>query len=170
MKFTWTLGLILVAHTVGFRAYGSNCHDALTWPLPLKQETEFTCGPAALASVLRARGLQASENDLAIKLKTNCLEGTSSRLMIAELRQRGFSAELRRNIEIAEFQPFLAGKYFPLLMIQSEGEDHWVALVAVDKDHVTLMDPWSPGPYVQVETSAFELIWFGREGFRAGML
>jgi predicted double-glycine peptidase len=107
-----------------------------------RQSTDYTCGPAAAVTALRLLDLDGTEGDLAILARTSNAMGTPPDLLARALRQRyaadGLEVEYRPFQSVADLdQPgyTLALVKFSFLM------DHYVVVVEVSEDTVTVADP-----------------------------
>ena len=108
-----------------------------------RQNTSYTCGPAAAVTVLRRLGLPAEEGELATLAHTSTAIGTPPDLLAAALRQRyereGLTCDYRHFRSIAELpgegQTLAIIKFGPLL-------DHYVAVLQVTEAKVVVGDPF----------------------------
>jgi len=106
------------------------------------QGTTYTCGPAAAVTALRRLGLNADEGEIAILAHTSAFSGTQPDSLCQALRQRygpdGLECDVRFLKSIDELRDADAAvvlvKY--RLMV-----DHYVAVLAVTDDTITLGDP-----------------------------
>lgn len=108
------------------------------------QGTQYTCGPAAAVSALRRLGIEAGEGELAILAHTSAFSGTQPDSLCQALRQRyaddGLECEYRRFASTAELPrtgATIALIKFGLMV------DHYVAVLDVSDDEVTIGDPLS---------------------------
>lgn len=114
------------------------------------QDTNFTCGPAALEMVLAYYGVRISEMRLRKKLHTESsplLAGTSHGHLIDLARSLGFFSYANEGAELDEVQLFLHRK-MPVLVDYTEpssDEGHYSVVIGMENDHVILNDPWN-GP------------------------
>lgn len=122
-----------------------------------RQSTDYNCGPAAAVTALRRMGLPAEEGDLAILAHTSTAIGTPPDLLVAAIQKRfrpqGVSAEYRHFRSVAELRTagvIVVVIQFALLT------DHYVTILDVEDQHVTVGDPWkgkqvySVGEFAQV--------------------
>jgi ABC-type bacteriocin/lantibiotic exporter with double-glycine peptidase domain len=101
------------------------------------QTTGFTCAPAALATYLAGRGIEASEQELARLCRTTAL-GTSDRGMLSALAAKG----LRPRIAVGDASLLERCPLPCLAMVAfASGIDHCVVLTGVGPDRVELVDP-----------------------------
>ena len=106
------------------------------------QRTGYTCGPAASVTALRMLGLEAEEGSLAIGMGSSRLTGTPDDVLAAGLRRafggQGLTVEhryLESLAEAADWPVWIALiRYKPFL-------DHFVTVMKMDAEHVTLGDP-----------------------------
>jgi hypothetical protein len=108
-----------------------------------RQNTDYTCGPAAAVTALRKLGLPAEEGELAQLAHTTTAMGTPPDILCETLRRRyggqGLACEYRAFRSVAELrQPgyTLAVIKFGLLV------DHYVTVLSVDDHTITVGDPF----------------------------
>ena len=123
-----------------------------------RQSTEYNCGPAAAVTALRRMGLPAEEGDIAILAHTSTAIGTPPDLLVAAVQKRfgplGVSAEHRHFRSVAELRSagmVVAVIKFALLT------DHYVTILDVDDQHVTVGDPFK-GKQIY-STGEFARVW-----------
>lgn len=107
-----------------------------------RQQTDYTCGPAAAATGLRLVGLRTTEREVALLARTSPADGTPPGVLLGALRQRftgqGLNADLVRFADLATL-----GKAGPALVLVRMGSwvDHWVCVREVTAGHVVVGDP-----------------------------
>jgi hypothetical protein len=108
-----------------------------------RQNTEYTCGPAAAVTALRRMGWTAEEGELALLAHTSTAIGTPPDLLCAALQKRyaseGLDCTYRhfRNVnELKDAGLTLAVIKFALFV------DHYVAVVGVTEKEVQVADPY----------------------------
>jgi acetylornithine deacetylase/succinyl-diaminopimelate desuccinylase-like protein/predicted double-glycine peptidase len=121
------------------------------------QETDYTCGPAALLSVLRYWGkAPASEKNLYDPLHTTEKYGTQPAFMAETAAAFGLNASTKTAVELPALRAALKRGETVVLMVQAwrdgaekalrwaeDDEDgHYVVLVGMDDDYAYFMDPW----------------------------
>ena len=109
-----------------------------------RQNTDYTCGPAAAVTGLLRLGLKAEEGELAVLARTSTASGTAPDVLARVLNDRfgpqGLHAELRRFSEVSELRglgPTLVIVRFSLLL------DHWLCVLEVTENEVVVGDPIS---------------------------
>lgn len=107
-----------------------------------RQNTDYTCGPAAAVTGLRRLGIKAGEGEMALLACTSSATGTPPDVLARVLRERfsaeGLSAEFRRFRSVAELprqNPTLVIVKFSLLL------DHWLCVLEVTDTEVLVGDP-----------------------------
>lgn len=126
-------------------------------PLPLiEQETDYSCGSAALCSTLRYWDVfSGSETALHRALDAHPDHGTHPDKIVEVARAHGLRARLREGVEPSELRRALARGETVILDIQAwRGEDekdrpwkdlwengHYVVLVGMDRRFAYFMDP-----------------------------
>jgi len=105
------------------------------------QGNGFTCGPAAAVTVLRKIGIPAEEGELAIRAHSNRFAGTSMDSLCAAIRSAYHvpcrTVFCRSVAELRGKEPFIAVIKYGFLV------DHYVAVLSVTEDEVTLGNPLS---------------------------
>jgi predicted double-glycine peptidase len=130
---------------------------ASTLGLPLTpQKTDYSCGPAALLSVLRYWGaFDGNEHHLFGPLGTTPKDGTMPDKLAEYAASRGLDARLTPNMTIPELRKALASGAPVILDIQAwQDEDlpfkpwqtdwddgHYVVAAGIDDKNVYVMDP-----------------------------
>lgn len=135
-----------------------------------EQETEITCGPAALRSLLATVGISATEMELAKKAKTN-EHGTKPDNLVKTARSYGLFVYAKQGWTMEELE-----ENVPVLVdIQAQGtpeeyekdeSGHYVVVMAIREGKVICMDP-SEG-VVEMGVIPFWEQWHDKEedGFR----
>lgn len=111
----------------------------------LPQTTQFTCGAAAVASVLRYFGEMADEKMCAQCMGTNPVIGTKPEDMIRYFKHRGFKSWGNTNVPFEEILGRLRlGKV--TLVDWNDYGGHWCTVVAYSplKHAIVLADPARP--------------------------
>lgn len=107
-----------------------------------RQQTDFTCGPAAAVTALRRLGVMADEGQMALAALTTPLTGTSPEAL-ARMLQRGFGDRgvrvgVRNFGGIEELAPqgvtLVVVRYGFML-------DHWVCVLGVTDKGIEVGDP-----------------------------
>lgn len=107
-----------------------------------RQQTDFTCGPAAAVTALRRFGVTADEGQLAMAALTTPFTGTSPEAMGRMLRRgyadRGIEVDVRHFEDIEDLDPtgvtLVVVRYGFML-------DHWVCVLGVSAQGVEVGDP-----------------------------
>jgi predicted double-glycine peptidase len=126
----------------------------------VRQETDYSCGPAALLAILRywQRGGAACEQDLYAPLQTSEKDGTEPIALERVARERGLEARYRTGVTIDELRRALAAGQTVIVDLQAWRErlvpwskdwddGHYVVLVAMDQRRAYVMDPSSDTGY-----------------------
>src|SRR5688572_17139654 len=108
-----------------------------------RQNTEYTCGPAAAVSALRRLGFPAEEGELAILAHTSAAIGTPPDLLCAALQKRyageGLDCEYRHFRSVSELDRYrvvLAVTKFALFV------DHYVTIIDFTDKEIIVADPF----------------------------
>ncbi len=133
------------------------------------QETNYSCGPAALRGALSAFGVGADEDELASQAQTSASGGTSVQGLASAAEQQGLSAEVVEGMSVDELVEHLAEGRVVLVCIQAGDDEedfdssHWVVPCAVtDMNDVTvveMMDPSVEGARSVADVGEFKSRW-----------
>lgn len=138
-------------------------------PAPhVRQETEYTCGPACLRSALIARGLEAPpEAELARELGTDERDGTTPEALAEAARRRGLSARAAEHMTLKGLRRALRKGRTVLVNFQSGGEGHWAVVNGAGDGRLLLMDPYEDAfPSALAEDRFLEAWWGFHHGRR----
>jgi predicted double-glycine peptidase len=138
-----------------------------------RQATDYTCGAAALQSVIGYYGENVREGQLAKELRSNSKQGTNYQRMVAYAKQHGYDVAVKTDTSIDELKKMLdAGKpVIVLLQAWPEREvdypndwddGHYVVAIGHDADNIYFMDPCTLGNYAYVPTAEFLTRWHDR--------
>jgi len=109
-----------------------------------RQSNYYTCGPAAAVTVLRKLGFAAEEGELAILAHTTSLTGTEPDVLAKVLQKKygpqGLDAEYRGFKDVTELGQ--AGLAVAIVRFNAL-QDHCVAVLGVETNHVLVGDPLS---------------------------
>lgn len=141
-------------------SWGSPCSDFFTQFPEIRQETEVTCGPAALASVLKHFDITPPpEHELARRLNTTFETGTGHYSLERVVREFGLTAKVKHGIDLASVEKYLATGKAVIALIQAWGDLHWIVVERVDRRHVYFMDPYGPNRHRKMTRSDFLEAW-----------
>ena len=109
-----------------------------------RQSNDYSCGPAAAVTALRALGLPAEEGEIAILAHTSRFMGTETDILAEALQKRygpeGVTARYRHFNSVKDLKgPFItiARIKFGLLL------DHYITVIGVSDDTLLVADPLS---------------------------
>ncbi len=128
--------------------------------VPFVPQQGDTCGPAALAMVLRYWGRAASHEELARELDARELKGVAGSRLAEAARSRGLTAVAYRG-DAGQLRDFV-GKGRPLVVAwdMGGGRFHNVVVVGFEGEDVVVHDP-AQGASRTVKRAAFEERWAG---------
>ncbi|MBI5623453.1 MAG: C39 family peptidase [Elusimicrobia bacterium] len=140
-------------------------------PLPLtRQSTPYTCGAAALQSILRYYGEDIREDVLSQELGSDPEEGTRFwRMMEAALR-RGIGAEAFVDAKLSDLQAALDQGKPVVAAFQAWAEEpadyakdwedgHYAVAIGHDEKNLYFMDPSTLGNYAFIPKTEFVRRW-----------
>lgn len=139
-------------------------------PVPaVQQETDFSCGAAALLAVLRffgAAGPEEGEASLYERLSTSPELGTDPEMIAREARTRGLDANWRTGVTVDDLRAATA-QGTPVILDLQDPDDgaivgadgHYVVAVGASGRRVYVMNP-SLGAVEAIRLADLEQRWF----------
>ncbi|MEQ8424317.1 MAG: C39 family peptidase [Cyclobacteriaceae bacterium] len=137
-----------------------------------QQSTDYTCGPAAVLTLMNHLGIEGNEMTIAKEMGTDSLHGTTPEEMTNWLNQNGFKASwheegslemLRNNLKMGK----------PTLVEWNDWGGHWVLVVGYDTkdtevladDEITFADPYDrydgiPDGITTFNAERFYYMWY----------
>lgn len=152
------------------------CEQVLLRLPTVRQATNYTCGVAALQSVLRYYGTDIREDNLAKELKSNPDNGTNYRDIEAYALKKGYTVEIRTEMSLEDLQHLLRDGKPVLCAIQAWPDappvdwkndwidGHWVVAIGYDRNRMLFMDPSTLGNYTYIPNEEFIDRWHDVEG------
>ena len=137
-------------------------HQAAIPLPPVRQETGWTCGAAALRAVLSLHGVELDEAALADAIGTNPDQGSSPEAMAATAVLLGMDASVER-LDLGSLRELLTSEPPAILNLQAWGEGHFAVAVSAERCGFTLADPYS-GRRVALTPAELEARWHGDDG------
>lgn len=126
------------------------------------QRLDFSCGPACLRMLLRARGTEVTEEELVMQCLADPHAGTDARRMSQVLRRHGIGSRLSRRLTKRDLLGFSRDGTHVILNYREPGEEvgHYALLAHAADEGVTLMDP-THGPDFFLPWKEFLPRWYG---------
>lgn len=126
------------------------------------QQTEHTCGPAAMRMVLKALlGREEPEEVLAARLGTEPVRGTWHHELASFAEREGLRWRIRRGrSSLDDLEELLDAGHVVVVCywIPEDRTDHYALVQRVTEDHVELIDPWY-GPHHRLPRDEFDRNW-----------
>jgi predicted double-glycine peptidase len=142
----------------------------------IRQATNYSCGPAALLSILTYWGVSdESESELYEALGTTEDHGTHPKKIVEVAQKYKLTARMQENTTFLELKQALKEGATIILDIQAWREDpkvpwhqvwddgHYVNLIALDNQFVYLMDPSTASGYTYIPIGEFFERWHDYE-------
>lgn len=132
-----------------------------------QQTTEYSCGPAAVLSLLHHYERSGDELTIASEMGTSTLTGTTPEQMSNWLNNNGFQASWHEEGSLEMIRENLANKV-PTLVEWSDWGGHWVLVVGYDtRNTVSISDDVIifADPYDRHDDAKDGLTWFNAERF-----
>ncbi len=132
-----------------------------------QQTTEYTCGPAAVVSLLNHYNRQGNEMNIAAEMETSSTVGTNPEQMTGWLNNNGFKASWHEGGTLEMLRENLS-KRTPTLVEWSDWGGHWVLVIGYDvRDPKNIMDDVIifADPYDYHDDHPDGLTWFNAQRF-----
>ena len=132
-----------------------------------QQTTEYTCGPAAVVTLLNYYGRQGDEMTIASEMGTSTTKGTTLPQMADWLKANGFNVSSGEGGSLDLIRQNLANK-IPTLVEWSDWGGHWVLAIGFDtRNTADLMDDVIifADPYDRHDDRKDGIDWFNAERF-----
>jgi predicted double-glycine peptidase len=141
-----------------------------------RQSTDYTCGAAALQSILGYYGDEFREDTLAKEMATDPDKGTDYKNIARFAKVRSYKVEILHEMTLDSLKVLLDKGQPVILAIQAwpekpvdystDWEDgHYVVAVGHDKDRIYFMDPSTLGNYTYIPTKQFLERWHDVDSF-----
>lgn len=151
-------------------------------PIPaVKQETDYTCGAAALLAVLRAYRVDGgvTERDLARQLGTTEKDGTNPTAIARIANTFGVRANWRTGIGVADLNAAYRDGVPVILDVQDPDggerrpglpDGHYVVLTAIGETFIEVMNPSADRvDFQRLPLDTFADLWVDIDGRRGGV-
>jgi len=133
-----------------------------------RQSSDYTCGVAALQSILYFHDVQDdySEDTLVKELKADPVNGTSYKAMADFARSKGYLVDARTEMALDDIRNFIDNGVPVIVLIQAWaespvdysqdwGDGHYALAIGYDRDAVYFMDPSTLGNYTYLPNQEF---------------
>ncbi len=146
-------------------------------PIPvIRQQTDYSCGAASSAAVLKYWGLfWGEETDLHSDLETDPKEGTAPSSIVQVLESYGLQVDYQENFTVSKLRRALKAGKTVILDLQAWRSDtktawadlwedgHYVVAVAIDSKRLYVMDPSTENYYAYLPLSELMDRWHDYE-------
>ncbi len=135
-----------------------------------RQATDYTCGVAALQSVLAYYGDEQREDALAKELRSGPKHGTAYQEIMRVAQKKGFSVEVFTDISMDDLKKLIDLGKPVICLIQAWPEKkvdyvndwddgHYVVAIGYDENNIFFMDPSTLGNYTFIPIREFLERW-----------
>jgi predicted double-glycine peptidase len=138
-----------------------------------RQAADYTCGAAALQSVLGYFGKEFRQDELVKSIKSDPDNGTPYQNIVQYARSLGFVVSTHTDLSLDELKGFIDNRQPVLLAIQAWMDPprdwttyesgHYVVAIGYDRDVIYFMDPSTLGNYTYIPITEFLSRWHDRE-------
>jgi predicted double-glycine peptidase len=140
-----------------------------------RQGTDYTCGVAALQSVLGFYGEEYREDELSKRLHADPKDGTDCHRIERFCRSRGFSTQAKTGMTLDELRAANNQGRPVIVLLQAWSEHptnyssdwddgHYVVAIGCDAHNIYFMDPSTLGHYAYVPKNEFLKRWHDTNG------
>ncbi len=174
--------LLIILATLLFTGQSSNAEGGIVkneLPKPpsnlikipmTRQSTDYTCGVAALQSVLMYFGDEYREDVLSKDLKADPEQGTAYKEIVRLAESKGYKVDVFKNMTIENLKKLIDSRKPVICLIQAwpehkvdyetDWEDgHYVVAIGYDEKNVYFMDPSTLGNYSFIPRVEFMKRW-----------
>jgi predicted double-glycine peptidase len=144
----------------------------------VNQASDFTCGVAAMLSVLYYWDKKEDdyETNLAKRLKANDKDGVVSTQIERYARSRDFQVLRKEDMDLEEIEDFIRDGKPVLVLLQAWPDSkragwkgkwengHFAVAIGSDVDNIYFMDPSMLGNYTYIPKKEFIARWHDRDG------
>lgn len=125
-----------------------------------EQETEWSCGPAALKIVLDSIGHPVSEDQLIQLTGASPIAGTRHEGMISAASALGHKVFATEECSDEDLSRFLASKIPVIVDYQGSRGGHYVVITGLEDGRVHIQDPRKHGPrHHTLDLNMFKARW-----------
>jgi predicted double-glycine peptidase len=140
-----------------------------------RQATDYTCGAAAVQSVIGFYGENIRESALAKELHTTPTVGTAYKNILSFAKRHGYKSSVYRNCSLDSLTKLVDAGTPVICLIQAwperkvhyatDWEDgHYVVAVGHDTANIYFMDPCTLGKYTFIPRQEFLTRWHDTDG------
>jgi len=134
------------------------------------QATDYTCGVAALQSILYYYGKEFRENQLAEKLQADSIRGTQYPNIVDFARSLGFRVDVQTHMSLEDLKKRIDERNPVVVLIQAWPDSpvdwskdwkdgHYAIALGYDADNIYFMDPSTLGHYTFIPIPEFLERW-----------
>ena len=109
-----------------------------------RQSTDYTCGPAAVVTVLKALGIDDTEAQVAIQTRCNSYSGTRFQDLVAYINRKynhkGISAEYKYTKNLAQLMKMKG--YYIVDVKANLFMNHYIAILGFENEDPIVADPY----------------------------
>ena len=140
-----------------------------------RQASDYTCGVAALQSILYYYGEEFREDELAKKLRATPEEGTKYPRIVELAKSLNFHVEVRTGMTMDDLKRLIDEQKPVILLMQAWTESavdyiqdwndgHYAIAIGYDTQNIYFMDPSMLGNYAFIPTREFLDRWHDKDG------
>lgn len=132
---------------------------------PLKQNTDYSCGPISLKMVLNKYGVKKSEKELIKLCKARSGYGCDPDDIVRAAKEVGCKAMCKQDSSLNELRKFCR-EDIPVIVdwFSPEVCGHYSVVVGIDEKDICLADPYL-GKIRKMDVNEFENRWFELDNY-----
>lgn len=135
-----------------------------------RQASDFTCGVAAVQSVMQYYGDEYHEGGLSKELQPSETDGTAYQQIKKIATNKGYQVKIYYNMSLQELKT-LIDKGLPVIVLLQAwpnkkviyahdwDDGHYAVAIGYDKQNIYFMDPSTLGNYTYISTNEFLTRW-----------
>lgn len=134
------------------------------WP-DIRQEHSWDCGPAEIVAAGRHCGVAMPPMEyVSRECKSHTTQGTTPGKLVRTLKAYGIKCDPKTRMGLGGIKNHLESGHPCIVHVtQWDGEDHYIAIIGLEGDHLEYHDP--DGGYGKISERDFVQHWDGRDRF-----
>jgi predicted double-glycine peptidase len=141
-----------------------------------RQGADYTCGVAAVQSIMGYYGLDRRQDILIELLRADAEKGTNYLNILNYAKSQGLEANARTNLTLDDLRGYIDARVPVLIALQAwmnppvdwntYNEGHYVVAIGYDQKNFYFMDPSTLGHYTYIPTAEFLERWHDHDDYQ----